>query len=231
MTSLVRCIGISLIMHFILFSAIVSFHTSANTVHIPSVYEVSIVSAIGSASGERVRTKSLKSYRKKRISLKKRLPNPKKVGAIETSPLTLKAPDIKSSKSLKSVPKEKVSTETSGPYTSKATADINKGIVLGNEITLYKMRIRNIIRSNWRVPPEIALSQGTLKASYMIKVSRNGEVLDRKLVMSSGNQPYDASVFMALNSVKGFPVPPITLIAGADALEVVMTFSSEELEK
>ena len=65
----------------------------------------------------------------------------------------------------------------------------------------------------------------SLKTTYLLRVSRSGELLDKKLLVSSGNNPFDRSVLLALSSVSAFPVPPLALIAGRDAVEITMSFT------
>ena len=228
MAGLGKFIGISLVFHMLFLFALLGIRTQAEP-YGSSVYEVSIVSlpsAGGHASSRSVYTRSMDRLH----AHKEALPEPGKEMSIKGKAIDIKPPEIK--------PPEYMAAAlgTSSPETTQAKipggSNLSKevGVMGGNRIAVYKSIIRNIIRKRWKVPPEMAISRGTLKASYMIKISRNGGVLDRKLIMSSGNRPYDRSILMALNSIDRLPVPPLELIAGSDTLEIIMTFTSEEME-
>ena len=77
----------------------------------------------------------------------------------------------------------------------------------------------------WKTPPEISVMDASLTKTYLLKVSRTGELLDKKLLVSSGNGPFDRSVHLALSNVTSLPQPPIVLIAGRDSVEVTMSFT------
>ena len=74
-------------------------------------------------------------------------------------------------------------------------------------------------------PPEISVMDTSLKTTHLLKISRSGELLDKKLLISSGNSPFDRSVHLALNSVTTLPPPPLVLIAGQSSVEVTMSFT------
>jgi TonB family protein len=82
-----------------------------------------------------------------------------------------------------------------------------------------------LVQRVWKAPPEIALIDRTLKTTYLLRISRTGELLDKKLLISSGNSPYDRSVHLALSSLKRLPQPPLFMVAGQDSVEVTMSFT------
>jgi TonB family protein len=58
----------------------------------------------------------------------------------------------------------------------------------------------------WQIPEGVTISPN-LKATYDIRISRSGDIISKKLVVSSGNRPYDRSVEIALSRIK-LPPPP-----------------------
>lgn len=77
----------------------------------------------------------------------------------------------------------------------------------------------------WRTPPEIEQMDASLQTTYLLRVGRAGELLQKKLLVSSGNVPFDRSVLVALGRIGRFPQPPLVLIAGEDWVEVTMSFT------
>ncbi|HHO76543.1 MAG TPA: TonB C-terminal domain-containing protein [Deltaproteobacteria bacterium] len=94
-----------------------------------------------------------------------------------------------------------------------------------NPVGVWKSKVMVLVESLWKTPPEISIMDMSLKTTYLLKISRTGELLDKSLLISSGNSPFDRSVFLALHSVTTFPAPPLVLIAGRDAVEVTMSFT------
>ncbi len=63
-------------------------------------------------------------------------------------------------------------------------------------------KIRNQIRGNIVLPPDI---KGNPQAEVLVTLLPNYEVLDAKLVISSGHQAYDDAVLRAI--IKASPLP------------------------
>jgi len=77
-------------------------------------------------------------------------------------------------------------------------------------------RIRNQIRGNIVLPPDI---QGNPEALVLVTLLPNYEVLDAKLVISSGHSAYDDAVLRAI--IKASPLPkPDTAVMFQRALEL-----------
>ncbi len=94
-----------------------------------------------------------------------------------------------------------------------------------SEIALWKTRVRGLVESLWKTPPEVEDMDAGLQTTYLLRVSRTGELLQKKLLVSSGNVPFDRSILIALGRVSRFPTPPLILIAGEDWVEVTMSFT------
>lgn len=68
----------------------------------------------------------------------------------------------------------------------------------------------------WQLPEDRQIGPD-LKTTYIIKISKSGEIIDKKMIISSGNKAYDKSIETALNKIKLLPPPD-----GKD--ECVITF-------
>lgn len=107
---------------------------------------------------------------------------------------------------------------------SQAQAGVRPG-ASPSVVAVWKTRVRAAVDSVWKTPPEISVMDASLTTTYLLKISRSGELLDKRLLVSSGNGPFDRSVHLALSSVTMLPQPPIVLIAGRDSVEVTMSFT------
>ena len=94
-----------------------------------------------------------------------------------------------------------------------------------SEIAIWKARVRGMVETLWRTPPEIEEMDASLQTTYLLRVGRAGELLQKKLLVSSGNVPFDRSVLVALGKISRFPQPPLVLIAGEEWVEVTMSFT------
>lgn len=226
MTSFSKFVVISFVLHLILFLALVDITISGKV--LPSaggVYEVSIVSEKDISKTGKLRASPKRVYRAR----PKRATGLKGVG--KELALKEKAPDLSPKEIAPPAKKEPDTEYGESPNIIRHPARDGGARVSGNNVAFYEARIKEIIKGHWRVPPEIVVLKSSLKATYMMRIVRNGDVVDKKLIVSSGNKPFDRSILRALNNVKKLPVPPLVLIAGANTLEIVITFSSEELIK
>jgi hypothetical protein len=94
-----------------------------------------------------------------------------------------------------------------------------------SEIALWKMKVRSMVNGLWKTPPEIEVMDKSLMTTYLLKVSKTGDLLSKKLMVSSGNVPFDRSILIALGRVNRFPPPPLILIAGEESVEITMSFT------
>jgi TonB family protein len=90
---------------------------------------------------------------------------------------------------------------------------------------LWKSRVRGILDLAWKNPDSAAKIDLSLKTTYLLKVSRDGALLDKRLLISSGNASFDRSVQLALEKARRFPRPPETLLAGRESVEFPMSFA------
>ena len=252
-----RFVVISFVLHFILFFALIDINPSGaqHDLALAGIYEVSIVSEdeIGTITGsaqtwqkvirESVeKVKGLSAVEREAI-ISENMPSlsPKELNPPKTES-TL--PSNYASEILKSIDKRIDFSQTTDP-TSNAISSLSSEIPVSSQkgdtkggtnkaqddqTNIYKARIKEIIKGYWKTPPEIAFLRRTLKATYMMSIVKNGEVVDRKLVSSSGNNAFDASIFRALENVKNLPSPPPSLVSADRTLDIVITFTSEELK-
>ena len=68
----------------------------------------------------------------------------------------------------------------------------------------YVNRIRAKVRQNWILPPDL---QGNPQCVFKVVQLPTGEVLDAKLVKSSGNAAYDEAVYRAILKSSPLPLP------------------------
>jgi TonB family protein len=97
--------------------------------------------------------------------------------------------------------------------------------VSSSETALWKTRVRGMVEALWRTPPEIEVMDVSLKTTYLLRVGRSGELLQKRLLVSSGNVPFDRSVLVALGRIKRFPAPPQALVGGGEWVDVTMSFT------
>jgi len=92
-------------------------------------------------------------------------------------------------------------------------------------VGLWKSQVKSLVDRVWKTPPEIASVDMSLKTTYILRISRNGDLLDKRLLVSSGNNPFDRSIQMALSSLRKLPQPPLVLLGGRGDVEVTMSFT------
>ena len=229
-------IGISLVLHAALMVALVDIEFSRTEIPTYDVYEVSIVSSVPSvrqpsASGKT--SPGSKKYVYRKGSDPSSISSIKKDSALKNRAPELKPADIEPIKPPDDEPspdspssaaddlsqrlREYESTETSGPSGLSGLSS--------NPMNIWKAQVRSLVDGLWKTPPEISIMDMSLKTTYLLRISRSGVLLDKRLLVSSGNSPFDRSVLLALSSVTNLPVPPLVLIAGRDSVEITMSFT------
>jgi colicin import membrane protein len=88
----------------------------------------------------------------------------------------------------------------------------------------YLIAMRDKIESSWHIP-FMGSAKKNLEAKVIIKVRRDGRILDISIDKRSGNRAYDESVLRALRAID--PLPPIPSSIDEDPLEVEMTLRPE----
>lgn len=93
--------------------------------------------------------------------------------------------------------------------------------VIGSIEDLYALTVLDAIRPNWRYPK--LATRTVLVAQVRIMISNVGEILDAKLVNSSGRPDFDSSTLRAIAETEQLPTPP-----SPDLTEITLNFNSQE---
>ena len=228
-------IGISCFCHAILILALVDIDFSSREIPTYDVYEVSIVSSAPSASTRAASKKApaVKKYVYHKGSDKAAISSIKRDKSTGHSTPDLKPADIE--------PVERTQDEPLPDIEPQRVDDLDQGrekygsagtfgpkgptSLSSNPVNIWKSRVRSLVNGFWKTPPEISIMDMSLKTTYLLRISRAGDLLDKRLLVSSGNIPFDRSVLLALSSVTRLPAPPLVLIAGRDAVEITMSFT------
>jgi TonB family protein len=222
MGHLKKFVTISLVFHAIVVLSLVDVELSGKKVDTSDVYNVSIVAGAPAASSPSAGIAQGRKFSYNKAERKATLGEVKKERGLKEA-----APEI-SSKNIK--PEEPVEP---GPDIASSAGAGNKGQAAKgqgqgggspSEIALWKVRVRGLVEMLWKPPPEIDIMDMSLQTTYLLRVSRDGELIQKKLLVSSGNAPFDRSILTALNKASHFPPPPPSLIAGQDWVEVTMSF-------
>lgn len=234
MRSLRWYIGISLFFHLVFVVAMVDIDFSPKDRPVYDVYEVDIVAEAPSS----VRTSAPKATANaKNINMK--TDTPKTISEInrektlpnitpELSPSKIE-PQPASREEHDDFPdaKDDASSHSHGQAHSPDTGQGKTGGMDQSSylLALWKSQVMSLVQRVWKAPPEIALIDKSLKTTYLLRISRSGDLMDKRLLISSGNSPYDRSVHLALSSLKRLPQPPLFMVAGQDSVEVTMSFT------
>jgi periplasmic protein TonB len=225
-------IGTSLFFHLLLILAMVDIDFSPQDKPVYDVYEVDIVAqAPSSVRAPAARESASTKYMNSKEDAPKSISEINKEKALpditpEVSPSKIE-PQPGSREEQDPLP----DTKSEAPSRSTAhSPDAGQGRS-GNPdqssylLALWKSQVMYLVQRVWKAPPEIALVDKALKTTYLLRISRGGELLDKRLLISSGNSPYDRSVHLALSSLKRLPQPPLFMVAGQDSVEVTMSFT------
>lgn len=193
-------LAISLLLHIGLFAVFLlpDFSSKPNTV--PVVYEVDIVPGIPGASV------SGGAFRK--FSMPASAPKIKDFGEISRDvPVDdglseLPSPDLDSEPSRSSSSAQRGLTDRQGDDDSSGGSAYGEVARREAWIGIVMTRFRNV----WQIPEGVPI-KSNLQATYTIRISASGDIISRKLLVSSGNRPYDRSVEIALSRIK-LPPPP-----------------------
>jgi hypothetical protein len=91
------------------------------------------------------------------------------------------------------------------------------------EIKRWRSSVQSLVESSIQNPVE--KKNTCLQTTCLLMVSRTGELLKQQLIKSSGNHLFDNQVQVSLGKVSHLPPPPMVLIAGAESIDVTMTFT------
>ncbi|MFY9398942.1 MAG: TonB C-terminal domain-containing protein [Desulfomonilia bacterium] len=232
MKRLGRYAGISFLAHLLLIFSLVDMDFSSQNDPSPyDVYEIDIVtpapSSAGAAKGGAApaRASGQKKYFYRKGSEQSALSGISKEKALPGQAPELSPEDLEP---LVERDDRDLEEDIAPPASAGSTALGGSGAQAAGSasaVAAWKARVRAVVDSMWKTPPEISVMDASLTTTYLLKVSRTGELLDKKLLVSSGNGPFDRSVHLALSNVTSLPQPPIVLIAGRDSVEVTMSFT------
>jgi colicin import membrane protein len=88
----------------------------------------------------------------------------------------------------------------------------------------YLIHMRDRIESSWHIP-FVSGAKKNLEAKVIVRIRRDGRIVDISLDKRSGNRAFDESVLRVLRAVD--PLPPIPQSVDDDPLEVEMTLRPE----
>ncbi len=102
-----------------------------------------------------------------------------------------------------------------------------KGETLSLARSAYYTEVWDRIRREWALPDELLKQKGNLAAIIVIRIRRDGKILDAKFEKRSGDKVFDNSVWRAI--WKADPLPPFPQIYSAEVDELGIRFRLAEL--
>jgi len=231
--------GVSLLAHLLLILALVDVSFAPrDDLSAYDIYEIDIVTSVPSAGKAAVssgnapsRKSSSTKYYYQKGSDPSTISGIKKEKALKDDAPELSPADLEPLVEQRKESEEDMYSAEAGDRQSPDTGGAAPGRLSrgpgesSNLVAVWKTRTRLVVDSVWKTPPEISVVDESLKTTYLLRISRSGELLDKRLLISSGNGPFDRSVHLALSSVTKLPQPPLVLIAGQDSVEVTMSFT------
>jgi len=130
---------------------------------------------------------------------------------------------------------KKVKTENNTDYLDRTIAAIDKkvgssggesgrgGSAGGLAINMYKMEVETWIKSNWTYP-----DVQEIEATIMVKIRKDGTVLETRFIKPSRNKLFDESVLKAIEKAK--PLPPLPEGYKKNYEEIKINFNLKDLE-
>jgi TonB family protein len=193
-------LGISLLLHIGFFAAVIipDFSSRPNTA--PVVYEVDIVPGVPGASV------SGGTYRN--FAVPSSVPKINDFGEISRDVPVKDGPSELPSPDLDSEPSRSSGSEQPGQVDRHGEGDSSGGSAYGEVarkeawIGIVMARFKNV----WQIPEGVPV-RPNLQVTYTIRISASGDIISKKLLVSSGNRPFDRSVEIALSRIK-LPPPP-----------------------
>ena len=213
MKSLKVYIILSLLLHVTFFGAII-FSASRKPRPAYDIYEVSIVAA--PAPGYQAQSRSVEPRPQVPSRAVKSFENIAKAQAVKDKAPSFKPIDLESDSGRSKATPPQVEEEREDQISSAGTYP-GTGTSAGQRVrvNMWVAEVQAAFRSIWQAPYGVPIRKD-LKASFTIKVARNGEILSKRLLLGSGNALYDKSVELALNKIRKLPPPPIGGDAAAD---------------
>lgn len=86
----------------------------------------------------------------------------------------------------------------------------------------YYATLTTHIKMNWALPEW--LSNKKLRASVLVKIDKNGRMISRQILKSSGNQQFDEEALSVINKSEPFPIPPQKFIDLMSEAGIIVNF-------
>ena len=151
------------------------------------------------------KTSKPKKSRSKKPKLKKPQPKPLKKSIKEIQKKQRQAMD--KLEALDRIEKIKQEEKYTGAALSKGTGGEGEEVSAENfEVVQYFTSVRAHINMYWSLPQSLA--EQALRAEVYTVISEKGELLERKIIRSTGNEDFDARVLETLDNASPLPVPP-----------------------
>lgn len=118
--------------------------------------------------------------------------------------------------------------ETPGATMSIGIGGPSLGMGTGGEVFPYSYYvdiILNKLSSNWRINIIKTSKQRSFETEVWFRISRNGELLDNKVIKSSGNDIYDNACLRAVSFSAPFPPLPYQYEGKTLALSITFYYS------
>ena len=116
------------------------------------------------------------------------------------------------------------SPENGADATQYGTGTGNRTLDL---LDIYQAEIPYHIQKNWAFPEQLAGGRGDLLAVLVIKIMRNGEIVDIWFEQRSGNRYLDESAYKAIQ--KSTPLPPLPKGITRSFIQVGLRFTPSGL--
>jgi colicin import membrane protein len=130
---------------------------------------------------------------------------------------------------------KKVKTENNADYLNKTIAALDKkvgssgpgsgrgGSAGSMALNMYRMEVETWIKSNWTYP-----DVQEIEATVLVKIRKDGTVLETRFIKPSGNKLFDESVLKAIE--KASPLPPLPEGYEENYEEIKINFNLKDLE-
>ena len=130
---------------------------------------------------------------------------------------------------------KKVKTENNADYLNKTIAALDKkvgssGAVSGRGVSagsmalnIYKMQVETWIKDKWTYP-----DVQEIEATVLVKIRKDGTVLETRFIKPSGNKLFDESVLKAIEKAR--PLPPLPEGYEGNYEEIKINFNLKDLE-
>ena len=224
---------LSLLMHGVLFSVLLwaPGYGSSGLKMNEVVYEVTLedASKINKVSSPAAQKRSAKAVSSDNRQARRISPSSKQKDTVNISKRTTKRISSKPKKDQvssnqlldRAISKiEKGKTEKGTDYIDRTIASIDKkagssgagtgekGASGGNlAINMYRMKVDALIKSHWSYSDTIG-NQKKPEATVLVKISRDGTVLETGFIRPSKNDKFDESVLKAIEKAKPLPALP-----------------------